>query len=252
MEYILIRHFGALYINGDPATEYPVLNGEWFAPSEHLRLGNTHGNGLPWIDIGHAYISVNPLITGISLECLWRKQLHLAKKVLIDGLAYQMRLIRAGAVSDSDLGEIGMFVDAYGNGSAKDYPKVWYDVPNSVSVDEGNYFQFSGRVARENVVLDGAMASEFCGMAWQPVLEPIQPALDDKLQGKKLSIWTTAGDFVSGNLLELNDYDLVLEGGIFRRLDRNSTSPWVRDEKDIYLVDRTGLRVVQEYEEEEK
>ena len=145
MEYILIRHFGALYINGDPATEYPVLNGEWFAPSEHLRLGNTHGNGLPWIDIGHAYISVNPLITGISLECLWRKKLHLAKKVLIDGLAYQMRLIRAGAVSDSDLGEIGMFVDAYGNGSAKDYPKVWYDVPNSVSVDEGNYFQFSGR-----------------------------------------------------------------------------------------------------------
>ena len=90
MEYILIRHFGALYINGDPATEYPVLNGEWFAPSEHLRLGNTHGNGLPWIDIGHAYISVNPLITGISLECLWRKKLHLAKKVLIDGLAYQM------------------------------------------------------------------------------------------------------------------------------------------------------------------
>ena len=50
----------------------------------------------------------------------------------------------------------------------------------------------------------------------------------------------------------MNDYDLVLEGGIFRRLDRNSTSPWVRDEKDIYLVDRTGLRVVQEYEEEEK
>lgn len=42
MEYILIRHFGALYINGDPATEYPILNGEWFAPSEHLRLGNTH------------------------------------------------------------------------------------------------------------------------------------------------------------------------------------------------------------------
>lgn len=120
MEYILIRHFGALYINRDPATEYPVLNGEWFAPSEHLRLGNTHGNGLPWIDIGHAYISVNPLITGISLECLWRKKLHLAKKVLIDGLAYQMRLIRAGAVSDSDLGEIGMFVDAYGNGCPND------------------------------------------------------------------------------------------------------------------------------------
>lgn len=252
MEYILICHFGALYINGDPATEYPVLNGEWLALSEHLRLGNTHGNGLPWIDIGHAYVSVNPLITGISLECLRRKGLRWSKKVLIDGLAYQIRLIRAGDVSDPNFGEIGMFVDAYGNGSAKDYPKVWYDDPSIISEDEGNYFRFSDRIAREKVILGGAMASEFCGMAWQPILEPIQPALDDKLLGKKLSIWTTAGDFVSGNLRELNDYDLVVDGGIFRRLDRNSTSPWVRDEKDIYLVDRTGLRIVQEYEEEEE
>ena len=64
----IIRHFGALYINEIPVEEYPVLNGEWLASGEHLRLGDTNRNGLPWIDVGHAYISVNPLITGISLD----------------------------------------------------------------------------------------------------------------------------------------------------------------------------------------
>lgn len=244
----IIRHIGALYINEIPVEEYPVLNGEWLASGEHLRLGDTNRNGLPWIDVGHAYISVNPLITGISLDCLRRKGLHRSKKVLIDGLAYQMRLMRAGDVSHPDLGEIGIFADVYGNGSAKDYPKVWYDIPSIVSEDEGNYFRFSDRIVREKVVLGGAMSNEFCSMAWQPVLEPIQAALDDKLLGKQLSIWTTAGDFVSGILREFTDYDLLLKGGTIHRLDRTLVSPWVRNEKGMSLVDRAGLRIVQEYE----
>lgn len=248
-EDAIIRHFGALYINEIPVEEYPVLNGEWLASGEHLRLGDTNRNGLPWIDVGHAYISVNPLITGISLDCLRRKGLHRSKKVLIDGLAYQMRLMRAGDVSHPDLGEIGIFADVYGNGSAKDYPKVWYDIPSIVSEDEGNYFRFSDRIVREKVVLGGAMSNEFCSMAWQPVLEPIQPDLAEAT-GENIVIWTKTGEFVTGNLVEVNEYDLLLASGLCLADDGSSHSPWVSSSGFCMAVDREGIWSLQAYNKE--
>ena len=95
----------------------------------------------------------------------------------------------------------------------------------------------------------GLNAGDRKNASWIPVLEPVQPELSDA-QGEKIAIWTNTGEFVTGDLVEINDYDLLLSSGLCLSDDGSGHSPWVSNSGFCMAVDRKGIWSLQTYSKE--
>lgn len=239
------RSFGTLYIDGRPAE--PGVQLPQSAENPKIEIGNSDGRFIHWVVVGGLLVSRYDLVVGISWNALVHNALIESREITIDRLPYRIRLLRRGEDVE-DLGEFKQYLRALGSpdNTAAPRKRVWLDdlgmegdpfKPAAVRLRDGQY---------EMRVLN---AGDRKNATWIPVLEPVQPELSDA-QGEKIAIWTNTGEFVTGDLVEINDYDLLLSSGLCLSDDGSGHSPWVSNSGFCMAVDRKGIWSLQTYSKE--
>lgn len=216
------RNFGTLFIDGQPSGAIQLRQ-----PAEDLKIeiGNSDGKYIPWVVVGNLLVAKCELVLGVSWNMLLHNKLVEGREISIDRLSYRIRLLRRGEDVE-DLGEFEQYLKTLGGLDNTAYPqkRVWLDD-------------------------SGLNAGDRKNGSWIPVLEPIQPDLAEAT-GENIVIWTKTGEFVTGNLVEVNEYDLLLASGLCLADDGSSHSPWVSSSGFCMAVDREGIWSLQAYNKE--
>lgn len=240
------RSFGTLHINGQPAE--PGVQLPLSAKNPRIEIGDSDGGFIHWVVVGGLLVSRYELVVGVSWNALAYNALIESREITIDRLPYRIRLLRRGEDVE-DLGEFNQYLRVLGGPDNTSAPKrrVWLD---GIGMEKGPFKPTAVRVRNNQYELRGLNAGDRKYASWVPVLEPVQSELDNA-QGKKVAIWTNTGEFVTGDLVEINDYDLLLASGLCLAADGSSNSPWVSNSGFCMVVDREGIWSLQLYEKGE-
>lgn len=239
------KSFGTLYIDGrlaEPGVQLPRS-----AENPKIEIGNSDGRFIHWVVVGGLLVSRYELVVGVSWNALVHNTLIESREITIDRLPYRIRLLRRGEDVE-DLGEFKQYLRALESPDSTAAPKkrVWLD---DLGMEEGPFKPAAVRVRNNQYELRGLNAGDRKNASWIPVLEPVQPELSDA-QGEKIAIWTNTGEFVTGELVEINDYDLLLASGLCLSDDGSGHSPWVSNSGFCMAVDRAGIWSLQLYSKE--
>ena len=92
-------------------------------------------------------------------------------------------------------------------------------------------------------------STQHAGLGFRPVLEELGPALapDDLTPGLLVTLYGLGGS-VSGRLVEMSGYDLVLEPDTGKLLKK----PWLTTQSGLVVVDRSAVLHIEESKKEEK
>lgn len=207
------RSFGTLYIDGRPAE--PGVQLPQSAENPKIEIGNSDGRFIHWVVVGGLLVSRYDLVVGISWNALVHNALIESREITIDRLPYRIRLLRRGEDVE-DLGEFKQYLRALGSpdNTAAPRKRVWLD----------------------DLGMEG---------------DPFKPAAVRLRDGQyEMPIWTNTGEFVTGDLVEINDYDLLLSSGLCLSDDGSGHSPWVSNSGFCMAVDRKGIWSLQTYSKE--
>ena len=237
-------HFGTLFIDGQPSGAIQLRQ-----PAEDLKIeiGNSDGKYIPWVVVGNLLVAKCELVLGVSWNMLLHNKLVEGREISIDRLSYRIRLLRRGEDVE-DLGEFEQYLKTLGGLDNTAYPqkRVWLD---DSGMEYGPFKPAAVRVNDGQYEMRGLNAGDRKNGSWIPVLEPIQPDLAEAT-GENIVIWTKTGEFVTGNLVEVNEYDLLLASGLCLADDGSSHSPWVSSSGFCMAVDREGIWSLQAYNKE--
>lgn len=211
---MIIRHkFGSVYLNGDA-----LKVGAWVdqtAKVDSLSIGPTKkGKAIQWILANGMLIADRCVLTGISWDELEANDLVFGnKKILLDDFAYQVRLLKVGRYE----GEPNEWDDALGD-IADESDAVW----------RWKYQGFWGQERdrlRTQRIIRGYTSSRYYAICesrtksprigWRPVLIPDAVKQIGTVQiGTRLQLWGKTGEIIIGRLVNITDYDFLLEDAI--------------------------------------
>lgn len=209
-----IRHFGTLYSGNELIQS---RNGHAYSVGDRPRdiaiRDTVPGLEIPWIEYDGMFMSQYPLLRKISFEDLKYAGVIRGKQIQIDGLRYELRLLRGGTHDNPSADDYWVREIQKGNGVIWRNADVrcWgYRAPSrdSYIIDSALSALTDSDSPIWTAVLPPDTRSETIG--WRPVLEPVfeNPAM---VPAEAL-VWISFADgaVISGYLQEFNEYDLVL------------------------------------------
>lgn len=251
---LIKRNLGTVYLDEQP--QYPCVEYRMKNPKTKkfnlpkVSLRDTYkGYYSTWIVLGGVLVAEKPLLVRISWDDLEANDLIRGKIVIINRLPYRMRLLRAEG-DRNHLGEWGELLDTLEEEGEEVLGAVWPTWAEAQRFPSPDVRAFVGNQNYINIRTRGYMRHDIWkDMAWRPVLEPICVDLNDKQAEESLAIWTKTGEFITGRLVDMTSYDLLLADGICIAPDGTNGSRWVDRNKMCMAVDRDGIWSVQSYTE---
>lgn len=200
-----IREFGSLYIYGAPVRSEDPLIG---APE--IGIGNTvKYKPLRWIQAGCQFISESSILIRTSWIDLSTRGFAPGKTVVIDGVDFICRLPSLGTTAD-ELSEWKMLAKTAQIEQCKNAPDFWFWGADELAIPGERPVGYLRDSDKWSILPEDSRANDIgqaCG--WRPILEPVGIELTDDLVGERITVWS--GDYaLSGTLLELLDYDVIL------------------------------------------
>lgn len=224
-----IREFGSLYLDG-----VSVRGGAPYVGDLEIGIGNTAASKpLQWIQAGYQFIAGNCILTNISWLELSNQKYAPKRTVTIDGVDFVCRLPSVGTFAD-ELSEWKMLARIAQIEHCPYAQDFWFWGADELAVPGVRpigHLRDSGKWA----VLGEALIKNDIGQAcgWRPVLEPIGIPVTDDLVGKRITAWS-GNHALSGKLIEVSDYDLVL--------DNVRSWPLIEDPRDRFFRRLDGKR----------
>lgn len=229
----------------DPATGSPV--DPWQYHGRPFTVGYTEvpaGNTINWIKSGPFWVSPRTLCLNINWHDLNRLGFISGRPVIIGGQHYLCRSIRVSElpwIFGADLHD-----EETWNWS-KGYFWCWDDTSELSDVAEdfrpASGFIFMGKSTT-------VKSTQSAGLGFRPVLEELGPALapEDLKPGQTVTLYGL-GSSVSGRLVEMSGYDMVLDpwpGKLPKK------QPWLMTMRGgLVAVDRAAILHIEEMKKEE-
>lgn len=240
----IMRKFGSLYLDGIPC-ELGASIGE---KGPRVEIKDSDARKISWVVVGNILVAQRELLVDISWNTLKDNGLIDNKDVIIDRLPYRIRLLHKGEDVE-DLGEFQQYIDVLGEfrtvGSVD--RRIWLNGPEDQIGFKPIVFRSENPGGKSLYDVRGLTPAAASGTAWLPALEPVRADLDKALENDDVAIWTTTGEFVTGRLVEISEYDLLLASSLCIAADGTSSSPWVREFGFCRAVDREGIWSLQLY-----
>lgn len=243
---IIRTNFGSAYCNGLSMRVGAFVTQNYKVDS--LSIGETiRGKEIQWVLVNGLFIADRCILTGISWDQLEANDLVYGNtKISIGGFEYRIRLLK-GEDRSGTQDEWDAALDAVGD----DSDEVWH-------WKKQLFWEQATGIAKTNRVVRGgrdarSSGSEFrfsriIGLGWRPVLVPETLKLGSDQIGKNLLLMGETGESVSGQLVEISDYDLLLAYA-GTPTPNNSLLPSIvkRFSEDMIAVKKEGLVLAQRF-----
>lgn len=227
---------GSLYLDSPGGIQPTAPAGVYSSAMKHVGIGDTfEGREISWVKYKDLLVADRLICIDISWNKLNEFGFIFGTPVKIDGKYYLCRSLKlAGKIGPSEWDDILDDTD--------DTDKTWHwsqgmswGQAATGSVDERVVCGYS--FARFRDKLKATYRSHNAG--WRPVLEPLKIEIKniEKVVGRKISLLTASNDRISGNLVTVSDYDLVIKSGTIL----HGTSPWVVRDRTNIIVNRAGI-----------
>lgn len=250
----IMRKFGSVYIDEtpcEPGTQLSECVG-----LQSIKIGDSDIKMIPWVVVDNILVAQRDVLIDVSWETLEANGLIDGKDIFVDRLPYRIRLLRKGKDVEN-LGEFQRYIDTLDEPGAvgKSGRRIWLGCTED-QIDFNSVVKpivFCRKVSERKFQYDvrGVTSGVSKDTAWLPVLEPVRASLDKSVENEYVAIWTTTGEFVSGQIVEISEYDLLLASGFCIAADGTNNSPWVREFGFCLAVDRKGIWSLQLYEKGE-
>ena len=210
---IIRRKFGSVFLNGNA-----VKPGTWVDPAieiKSLSIGSTEKTkGIQWILVNGMFIADRCILTGVSWDELDANDLVFSgKKILLDESLYQVRLLKVGR-HEWDPNEWDDALNNVGNESNE----IWHWKNQIFWGQELDSFKIHRIIRGNSHARDyGCCKSDNKSprLGWRPVLIPdvVKKIGPDQI-GTRLQLWGKTGEIIIGRLVNITDYDFLLEDAI--------------------------------------
>lgn len=228
-----IVKFGTMYFDGSPADPGARFD------KKTLSIGGTlPGWELPWVKDGDRLIADRCICTTVSWHQLDCWGFVFGKLVYIDRNPYVCRCLRVGNTEEEPC-EWTELMDKYGDDDGLWHwdgrffwgqEATWKDGAAELECATRGFHS-----AHDWYSFDSRKQLHFVG--FRPVLEPLSSEPPDAFVGKTIRVYGQAGGYVSGILIGLDDYDLVLkpDGPM---LDKRG---WAVQQGEEFIVQRNAV-----------
>lgn len=221
------------------------LMNPWTYSGRLFTIGYTENmsNAIKWVVSGPFMVSSETLCLGINWHDLNQLGFITGRPITLGEKHYLCRSIRT-----SELPWIF--------GKRMDDEMIWNwsrgyfwclednsEIPDHVETERPvSGFIFIGKATN-------AKSTHFAGIGFRPVLEELSPALppEDVKPGKAVTLYGLGGS-VSGRIVEVSGYDLVLEPDT----EKLPKKPWLTAQGGLVVVDRSAVLHIEESKKEEK
>lgn len=233
MREIKIRTFGTVIVDKESHAPGFLYSG---SETPMICLGSSNQNpvkNIRWLKCGSLYVAMDNVLGAVSWVDLYTNHLVDGQSIiLIDGQKYRIRLPRA----------------------ANEWAELFTGLGRSLHRQLGKGLSWGMETLSpgEAVVLGGCTPESWAvrpssqrstAVGWRPVLEHIMPPLETLPIGFELQAQGKDGSCISGELVELSDYDLVL---LVRDLEYHS-SGWHREiSPGIVAANRSEITCISE------
>lgn len=195
------------------------------------------GKELQWVKANGLLIADQSICTDISWEQLHNQGLVFGTPVQIDGITYLCRCLKTGA-EKGDPNEWNAALNEAGDGNDLWHWESQYfwgqeTIPDCVSHRAVRGF----RSARHYFNYETTV--RYFNIGFRPALEPLgsEPCSPDTLIGKTVRIYGPKGGGLEGRLMDVGDYDLVLDTAASIPTDCS----WISKDGDSLVVDRDSV-----------
>ena len=228
-----IVKLGTMYFDGSPADPGARFD------KKTLSIGGTlPGWELQWVKDGDRLIADRCICTTVSWHQLDCWGFVFGKLVYIDRNPYVCRCLRVGNTEEEPC-EWTELMDKYGDDDGLWHwdgrffwgqEATWKDGAAELECATRGFHS-----AHDWYSFDSRKQLRFVG--FRPVLEPLSSELPDAFVGKTIRVYGQAGGYVSGILIGLDDYDLVLkpDGPM---LDKRG---WAVQQGEEFIVQRNAV-----------
>lgn len=209
-----IRNLGTLYSGSELIGSRCSIAYSKGDHSRDINIRDTVPNlEITWVEYDGLLMARYPVLCKISFDDLKFAGLIQGKQVQIDGVRYELRLLRGGLrdfPSPDDLWVREVWKAAEHIWKHEDLRCWGYrsPVPGSCSFDGVLTALTDSDSPIWTAVLPTDTRSETIG--WRPVLEPVFEDPELLLPGAEVFIRFSGGELVTGSLQEVNSYDIVL------------------------------------------
>lgn len=216
MEKLEIRKFFSIALNGTPIAPGCIYADAIIPEAPTLELIPGEPNKLiSWLKKGGVYVAVHNIISGVSWKDLDDNGWVQGKIVSLDGKDYLCRLMEVGKKADQycEYKKLLSFLD---EDISKKGGLSWGKEQTDVDMAAAR----GGAGAHNWAVLPYNHRSGGCG--WRPILEPLTWDLSDLVVGTDIEVRPVGGIItVRGKLLQITEYDLIVELYGFLRPDKS-------------------------------
>ena len=224
-----IVKFGNVYLDNDP------LMGEIpYTPNSDIRIGNTaySADSIEWVKVHESlYVASRYLLTCVSWSELDEQGFVYGREMSIDGRKYNVRMLQVGHTKETAAAsEWDAIINIAGHSAARLFPanRVFYGMDRP----RGKELWYAVRRGLQGREWACCIDLANPGAVWRPVLEPVDMQLNPGPEHVGLPLAVRCPmKFIRGRLMEVTNYDLILDcsnGAIvdlneerkaFRRLD---------------------------------
>lgn len=209
-----IRKLGTLYSGSEMiGSENSLAYSKDDHPRDLIIRDTVPGLESTWVEYDGLLMARYPVLCKISFDDLKFAGLIQGKQVQIDGVRYELRLLRGGLrdyPSSDDLWVREVRNVAEGIWRNADFRCWGYrsPAPGSYSFDGVLTALTDSDSPIWTAVLPTDTRTETIG--WRPVLEPVFEDPESLPSGAEVFVRFSGGELVTGSLKEVNDYDIVL------------------------------------------
>ena len=204
-----IVKFGNVYLNDDP------LMGEIpYTPNSDIRIGNTAYSAdlIEWVKVHESlYVASRYLLTCVSWSKLCEQGFVYGREMSIDGRKYNVRMLQVGdAKETAAASEWDAIINTAGHSAARLFPA---NRPfHGMDRPQGKALWAVVRKGRQGRVWDCSSDTDDTGIVWRPVLEPVDMRLNPSPEHVGLPLAVRCPmKFIRGRLMEVTNYDLILD-----------------------------------------
>ena len=208
-----IRKLGTLYSGSEMiGSENSLAYSKDDHPRDLIIRDTVPGLEITWVEYDGLLMARYPVLCKISFDDLKFAGLIQGKQVQIDGVRYELRLLRGGLrdyPSSDDLWVREVRNVAEGIWRNADFRCWGYrsPAPGSYSFDGVLTALTDSDSPIWTAVLPTDTRTETIG--WRPVLEPVFEDPESLPSGAEVFVRFSGGELVTGSLKEVNDYDIL-------------------------------------------